>query len=168
MFILIYFDYNEDMLSPASNSANNINQQQPLATSIYHTTMAYTKWISSWTSSLLPKAQGPKLALFLACRGVVKDDIRTSHYLLPYLLLHVLLNGADEDREGIRGEIMAVLNDCVSPAKSSHGGANAESVHLSTQKVFIPSSTLLFLSLYIPFSRLLCLRIKALVLDPFL
>jgi hypothetical protein len=142
------------MLSAASNSSNNILNNQPTTAtsgssppSMYHPHMPYTKWISAWTSSLLPKAQGPKLALFIACRGVVKDDLRTSHYLLPYLLLHVLVNGTEEDREGIKGEMLAVLNDCVgmSPARGGHGGSgSSESAQLSTQKVVTFSSFSLY------------------------
>lgn len=124
------------MLHGPSSSSSNLNQTTTPAT-IYHSNMTYTKWISAWTSSLLPKAQGPKLNLFIACRGVVKDDTRTAHYLLPYLLLHVLLNGEAEDRAGLQAEMLAVLNDCVgvgqtSPVKAS---SSSESVQLSTQKV---------------------------------
>lgn len=124
------------MLHGSSSSNSNLNQQSTGPATIYQPNMSYTKWISAWTSSLLPKAQGPKLQLFLACRGVVKDDTRTAHYLLPYLLLHVLLNGEEEDRAGVLAEMLAVLNDCVGAGQASPAkGNSSESVQLSTQKV---------------------------------
>jgi len=50
----------------------------------------YKTWILSWAGSLIQRTKGPQEEIFQTCRGVVKDDLNTARFLLPYLVLNVL------------------------------------------------------------------------------
>lgn len=122
----------EDSILPSSSSNSNLDQSGPAR--IYHPNITYAKWISGWTSSLILTT---KRELYKACRGVVKDDIRTAHYLLPYLLLSVLLHGEEDEKGAVLEEMLSVLHDCIGAGSSPmKGTASIESCLLSTQKVF--------------------------------
>jgi serine/threonine-protein kinase ATR len=66
-------------------------------------------------------------------RGVIKDDLETALYLLPYVLLNCLVYGSEEDRECIKQEILAVLNASAAVPSSNEFIKFHE---VSTQRIF--------------------------------
>jgi serine/threonine-protein kinase ATR len=57
---------------------------------IYPSSKDYQSWVWTWAATLIQRVKGPQADLFQTCRGVVKDDLNTAHFLLPYLVLSVL------------------------------------------------------------------------------
>ncbi|XVF68785.1 hypothetical protein PTKIN_Ptkin11bG0029400 [Pterospermum kingtungense] len=51
-----------------------------------------------------------RASIFNACQGIVRHDMQTSMYLLPYLVLNAVCHGTEEARHGITEEIQSVLN----------------------------------------------------------
>ncbi|ELR24298.1 FRAP-related family protein, partial [Acanthamoeba castellanii str. Neff] len=78
---------------------------------IYPGSKDYQSWVSTWAATLIQRVKGPQADLFQTCRGVVKDDLNTAHFLLPYLVLSVLRYGGEEDNAAICAEFLAVLED---------------------------------------------------------
>ncbi|KAF3772308.1 hypothetical protein EJ110_NYTH58268, partial [Nymphaea thermarum] len=52
------------------------------------------------------KANGSRANIFGACRGIVRHDMETAFYLLPYLVLNALCHGTAEACQGITEEIL--------------------------------------------------------------
>ena len=78
--------------------------------SIYRTSMSFRRWIFSWIRKLTANSSGSRLSIFSACRGIVRHDMPTAIYLLPYLVLNVLCHGTEDARRSISDEILSVLN----------------------------------------------------------
>jgi serine/threonine-protein kinase ATR len=95
---------------------------------IYKVTMAYRKWVIDWVLLLIDRTKHP---IFQSCRGVVKVDIDTAHFLLPHLVLYCLTNGATQDYKQIRDEIMAVISNSsdMSPHKNAAVSSLVKSVN---------------------------------------
>jgi serine/threonine-protein kinase ATR len=88
---------------------------------IYPGAKDYQSWVSTWAAALIQRVRGPQAELFQTCRGVVKDDLNSAHFLLPYLVLSVLRHGSEDDAAAICAEFLAVLEDPLSgrsPAKN--------------------------------------------------
>lgn len=68
------------------------------------------RWLTEWTRYMIKKSTGSRAVLFQFCRGIMRDDISIMLFLLPYIVLHVITCGKDEDRADIVKEISAVLN----------------------------------------------------------
>lgn len=45
--------------------------------------------------------EGHARDVFACCDGVMTNDSQIALYLLPYVTVHVLLEGSDEDVEGV-------------------------------------------------------------------
>lgn len=86
---------------------------------IYRPTMSFRRWIFSWIKKLTAHAIGSRASIFNACRGIVRHDMQTAIYLLPYLVLNAVCHGTEEARHGITEEIQSVLN----AAASENSGA---------------------------------------------
>lgn len=43
-------------------------------------------------------------------RGIIKDHLETTQYLLPFLILNILIYGNEDDKKDIFIEILEVLN----------------------------------------------------------
>ena len=81
----------------------------------------FNAWIAKWCTSLVSKASGDYCDIFKACSGSFKHNIDMALHLLPYLLLDILLHGAEADRASIKREILDVLqmgNSGSSPSKA--------------------------------------------------
>ncbi|CAA6663251.1 unnamed protein product [Spirodela intermedia] len=63
---------------------------------------------------LTANSTGSRLSIFSACRGIVRHDMQTAVYLLPYLVLNVVCHGTVEARHSITQEILSVLNGAAS------------------------------------------------------
>ncbi|XVF00830.1 hypothetical protein REPUB_Repub04eG0035900 [Reevesia pubescens] len=86
---------------------------------IYRPSMSFRRWIFSWIKKLTAHAIGSRASIFNACRGIVRHDMQTAIYLLPYLVLNAVCHGTEEARHGITEEIQSVLN----AAASENSGA---------------------------------------------
>ncbi|KAK1326478.1 Serine/threonine-protein kinase ATR [Acorus calamus] len=76
---------------------------------IYKPSMSFRRWIYFWIKKLTVHATGSRASIFNACRGIVRHDMQTAVYLLPYLVLNAVCNGTAEARQGITEEILSVL-----------------------------------------------------------
>ncbi|XP_010266921.1 PREDICTED: serine/threonine-protein kinase ATR isoform X2 [Nelumbo nucifera] len=81
---------------------------------IYRPSMSFRRWIFFWIRKLTVHATGSRVSIFNACRGIVRHDMQTAMYLLPYLVLNAVCHGTEEARHGITEEILSVLNAAAS------------------------------------------------------
>ncbi|KAG0457231.1 hypothetical protein HPP92_022388 [Vanilla planifolia] len=86
---------------------------------IYHPSMSFRRWIFFWIRKLTADVTGSRYSVFSSCRGIVRHDMQTAIYLLPYLVLDVVCHGTAEARHSITEEVLSVLNAAVSDS----GGA---------------------------------------------
>lgn len=88
---------------------------------VYPKVSTYREWIQRWSRYLISRVQLRNAAMiFHLFRNVVRNqDVTVARRLLPHLILHLLISGTDSDREVIRSEIIAVLEDQVSTMSSS-------------------------------------------------
>ncbi|KAF9462064.1 hypothetical protein BDZ94DRAFT_1283268 [Collybia nuda] len=102
---------------------------------IYPTQATYREWIQLWTSHLITKAAGPRAQnIFRIFRLVVRSrDVVVAHHLLPHLVLNILISGNDDDKQTIREELLAVLEDQV----NSDSDSTPDKKLLSAQAVFM-------------------------------
>ncbi|KAG9017962.1 serine/threonine-protein kinase M1 [Tulasnella sp. 427] len=101
---------------------------------IYQSVPTYREWIQRWSRYLISRVRDQNAAeIFHLFRNVVRSqDVTVARRLLPHLILHLIISGTDDDREGIRSEIIVVLEDQVSPVSSS----TADKRLLSAQTIF--------------------------------
>ncbi|KAG9049511.1 serine/threonine-protein kinase M1 [Tulasnella sp. UAMH 9824] len=101
---------------------------------VYPKVATYREWIQRWSRYLISRVQLRNAAMiFHLFRNVVRNqDVTVARHLLPHLILHLLISGTDSDREGIRSEIIVVLEDQVSTMSSSA----ADKRLLSAQTIF--------------------------------
>ncbi|XVF45588.1 hypothetical protein PTKIN_Ptkin02bG0218200 [Pterospermum kingtungense] len=100
---------------------------------IYRPNMSFRRWILSWIKKLTAHAIGSRASIFNACRGIVRHDMQTAIYLLPYLVLNAVCHGTEEARHGITEEIQSVLN----AAASENSGAAAYGISVGQNEVCI-------------------------------
>lgn len=98
---------------------------------IYRPSMSFRRWIFFWIKKLTVHATGSRASIFNACRGIVRHDMQTATYLLPYLVLNATCHGTKEARDGITEEIMAVLDAAASeisgaPVRGISGGGQSD------------------------------------------
>ncbi|KAG1359467.1 serine/threonine-protein kinase ATR [Cocos nucifera] len=86
---------------------------------IYRPSMSFRRWIFFWIRKLTAHATGSRASIFGACRGIVRHDMQTAIYLLPYLVLNAVCHSTVEARHSITAEILSVLN----AAASENSGA---------------------------------------------
>lgn len=97
--------------------------------SIYRPSMSFRRWIYSWIRKLTVHATGSRWSIFSACRGIVRHDMPTARYLLPYLVLNAVCHGTPEARHSITEEILSVLNAAASEKSNAtvHGVIGGQS-----------------------------------------
>lgn len=105
---------------------------------IFHPKMFFRRWMYLWMKRLMSQAEGRRAEIFAACRGVVRFDMGTALYLLPYLVLNVVCDGSAEARAGVTQEILTVLatdstqvDEIGNPTRNLSGPSE-----VSTQTVF--------------------------------
>ncbi|KAI3991217.1 hypothetical protein MKX01_022438 [Papaver californicum] len=69
--------------------------------------VADSTWMFFWIRKLTVHATGSRASIFNACWGIVRHDMQTAMYLLPYLVLHVVCYSTAEARLGITEEILS-------------------------------------------------------------
>ncbi|KAK7390797.1 hypothetical protein VNO78_18880 [Psophocarpus tetragonolobus] len=100
---------------------------------IYRTSMSFRRWIFFWIRKLTAHATGSRANIFNACRGIVRHDMQTAIYLLPYLVLNAVCHGTQEARLGITEEILSVLD----AAASENSGASVHGFSVGQTEVCI-------------------------------
>lgn len=100
---------------------------------IYRPCMSFRRWLYFWIKKLTAHAIGSRASIFHACRGIVRHDMQTAIYLLPYLVLNAVCHGTEEARRGITEEILFVLDAAV----SEHSGAAVHGVSVGQSEVCI-------------------------------
>ncbi|KAL5713935.1 non-specific serine/threonine protein kinase [Ranunculus cassubicifolius] len=95
---------------------------------IYRPSMSFGRWISFWIRKLTVHSTGCRASIFNACRGIVRHDMQTATYLLPYLVLNAVCYSTVEARHGISEEILCVLNAAASENNAAASENNAATV----------------------------------------
>ncbi|KAJ0966927.1 hypothetical protein J5N97_023844 [Dioscorea zingiberensis] len=134
-----FSDYVKDIIAPCLTS----RFQLPSATDttspgpIYRPSMSFRRWIFFWIRKLTVHATGSRSGIFSACRGIVRHDMQTALYLLPYLVLNAVCHGTHEARNSITEEILSVLNAAASENSGAavHGVTGGQS-EVCVQAVF--------------------------------
>ncbi|GMJ02240.1 Ataxia telangiectasia-mutated and RAD3-related [Hibiscus trionum] len=116
-----FSNYVKEIIAPCLTSRFQLPNVADSASAgpIYRPSMSFRRWIFSWIKKLTAHAIGSRASIFNACRGIVRHDMQTAMYLLPYLVLNAVCHGTEEARHGITEEIQSVLN----AAASENSGA---------------------------------------------
>ena len=71
----------------------------------------YNVWLRAFVLDLLQNALNLNASLIFPplCRAIRIKDISIASFLLPYVALHVILLGTDQQRQNISGELLRVL-----------------------------------------------------------
>lgn len=80
----------------------------------------YNAWLRAFALDLLQKPFHVCTQLIFPplCRAIRIKDVSVASFILPYLVLHVVVDGTDKNREDIGAELLSVLEYDV-PAESS-------------------------------------------------
>ncbi|EFA75155.1 protein kinase [Heterostelium album PN500] len=119
--ILYPFLTSEYLLPPS-------RQIPPRDTAFFTPKTLYKKWLISWVSDLLNRTGGPNEPIFKSCRGIIKDDLKICHYLLPLLIINIFEFGKPEDIKLIQIEILEVLK--------KDTDLSSENGQMCTQRIF--------------------------------
>ncbi|KNA16075.1 hypothetical protein SOVF_091650 [Spinacia oleracea] len=116
-----FSNYVKEIIAPCLTSRFHLSKASDSSSSgaIYQPSLSFRRWIFLWIRKLIVDATGSRARIFMACRGIVRLDMQTAIYLLPYLVLDVVCHGSEEARDGITEEILSVLN----AAASENSGA---------------------------------------------
>ncbi|KAI3955847.1 hypothetical protein MKW98_006207 [Papaver atlanticum] len=107
-----FSDYVKEIIAPCLTSRFQLPGVADSTTSgpIYQSSMSFRRWIFYWIRKLTVHATGSRASIFNACRGIVRHDMQTAMYLLPYLVLNAVCHSTAEARLGITEEILSVLS----------------------------------------------------------
>uniref|UniRef100_A0A1D1YBN2 Serine/threonine-protein kinase ATR n=1 Tax=Anthurium amnicola TaxID=1678845 RepID=A0A1D1YBN2_9ARAE len=134
-----FSNYVRDIIAPCLTSRFQLPSvtDSTSAGPIYRSSMSFRRWISFWSRKLTANSTGSRSSIFSACRGIVRHDMQTAIYLLPYLVLNVVCHGAVEARHSITEEILSVLSVAASEnsGDAAYGSAMGQS-ELCIQVVF--------------------------------
>lgn len=121
-----FSNYIKEIIAPCLTSRFQLPNVAEIASAgpIYRPSMSFRRWIFYWIRKLTAHATGARAGTFSACRGIVRHDMQTATYLLPYLVLNVICYGTEEARHGITDEILSVLD----AAASENGGTAVHGV----------------------------------------
>ncbi|KAI4350245.1 hypothetical protein L6164_004717 [Bauhinia variegata] len=116
-----FSNYVKEIIAPCLTSRFQLPNlaDQTSAGPIYRPSMSLRRWIFFWIRKLTAYATGSRASIFNACRGIVRHDMQTAIYLLPYLVLNAVCHGNQEARNGISEEVLSVLD----AAASENSGA---------------------------------------------
>ncbi|CAN6463926.1 unnamed protein product [Victoria cruziana] len=125
-----FSNYVKEIIAPCLTSKFQLQSvsESIVAGPIYRPSMSFRRWIYSWIRKLMLQANGSRANIFSACRGIVRHDMETAFYLLPYLVLNALCHGTAEACQGITEEILSVLNAAASESSGAavHGTAGGQ------------------------------------------
>ncbi|MQL84785.1 hypothetical protein Taro_017301 [Colocasia esculenta] len=126
-----FSNYVKDIIAPCLTSRFQLPSvtDSTSAGPIYSSSMSFRRWIFFWIRKLTATSTGSRASIFSACRGIVRHDMQTAVYLLPYLVLNVVCHGTAEARHSVTEEILSVLNVAASENSSDavYGSAMGQS-----------------------------------------
>jgi serine/threonine-protein kinase ATR len=76
---------------------------------LFKSGMPFRRWMYQWIRRLISEASGRRAEIFTACGAVLRYDMGTALYLLPYLVLNVVCDGTENARADVTEEILTVL-----------------------------------------------------------
>ncbi|KAH9318621.1 hypothetical protein KI387_020390 [Taxus chinensis] len=116
-----FSDYIRDIIAPCLTSKFHLQYagDSTAAGPIYRPSLSFRRWIYLWIMRLTSQATGTRANIFNACRGIVRHDMGTALYLLPYLVLNVVCYGTPEARKSVTEEILSVLAEATSKNNDS-------------------------------------------------
>ncbi|KAJ7967115.1 serine/threonine-protein kinase ATR [Quillaja saponaria] len=134
-----FSNYVKEIIAPCLTSRYQLPNVADSTSSgpIYHPSMSFRRWIFFWVRKLTVHATGSRASIFNACRGIVRRDMQTATYLLPYLVLNAVCHGTGEARRGITEEILSVLDAAASENSGAavHGFSGGQ-IEVCIQAVF--------------------------------
>ncbi|KAJ8069456.1 hypothetical protein OCU04_003110 [Sclerotinia nivalis] len=94
----------------------------------------YNNWLRTFVLDLLqrPKNHNADLVFTPLCRAIRMKDLSVASFLLPYLILHIVAEGTDEERDTIGAELLGILE--YEPLSTSH--IKQEELKLCSEAVF--------------------------------
>lgn len=121
-----FSNYVKEIIAPCLTSRFQLPNVADSTSSgpIYRPSLSFRRWIFLWIKKLTVHATGSRASIFNACRGIVRHDMQTAIYLLPYLVLDVVCHGTEPARYGVTEEILSVLN----AAASENSGAAVHAI----------------------------------------
>ncbi|KAL1193295.1 Serine/threonine-protein kinase ATR [Cardamine amara subsp. amara] len=130
-----FSNYVKELIAPCLTSRFQLpNVSDPgSAGPIYRPSMSFRRWLSYWIKKLTAHATGSRVSIFAACRGIVRHDMQTATYLLPYLVLDVVCHGTEAARLSISEEILSVLD----AAASENSGVTINSFGVGQSEVCV-------------------------------
>lgn len=80
----------------------------------------YNHWLKAFVLDLLQKPKNTNAGLIFEplCRAIRIKDLSIASFLLPYLILHIVAEGSDQEREDIGKELLDILK--YEPTSTSH------------------------------------------------
>lgn len=105
----------------------------------------FERWIALWCRYLIQNLQGPYKPVLVTCRAAFKSRAALSKFLLPYLIVHVLLNKSDGQNEActeIITEILRILRMPFTTNSSDNVSLVVDSQHMCIQSIFALIDTL--------------------------
>ncbi|MED6198219.1 hypothetical protein PIB30_064049 [Stylosanthes scabra] len=134
-----FSNYVKEIIAPCLTSRFQLPKvaESTSAGPIYRPSMSFRRWIFFWIRKLTMHATGSRASIFNACRGIVRHDMQTAIYLLPYLVLNAVCHGTQEARHSITEEILSVLDAAASENSGApvHGYSGGQS-EVCIQAVF--------------------------------
>ena len=75
------------------------------------TSKLYNSWLRNFVLDLLDKPFNPNTALIFPplCRAIRIKDVSIASFLLPYAILHVIVEGTDQHRQEVGEELLGIL-----------------------------------------------------------
>ncbi|KAF9291903.1 serine/threonine-protein kinase M1 [Mortierella alpina] len=101
-----------ELLIDAKYSRSRPSAQPEYICPLYRHARTFKDWLTNWTLALIATVSGQNVSeIFQACRHVARNDTSMCLYILPHLVLNVLLDGSDKDKDEVIREMSAVLSD---------------------------------------------------------
>ncbi|XP_057837480.1 serine/threonine-protein kinase ATR isoform X2 [Cryptomeria japonica] len=131
-----FSDYIRDIIAPCLTSKFHLQYtgDSTAAGPIYRPSLSFRRWIYLWIMRLTSQATGIRANIFNACRGIVRHDMGTALYLLPYLVLNVVCYGTPEARKSVTEEILSVLAEATSKNNDTKICRTGQDILLSSSK----------------------------------
>lgn len=123
----------QEFVTPFLQSAYQVSwSEQPLEYPIYHKAKSFDDWVEQWFCRMVECTRNPAKQIFTACIPMVQSNLTeiTLHFI-PYLVLHIILNGTGDHVRGIADELMIVF---YANAKPDDGGGKMN--HYALQIAF--------------------------------
>ncbi|CAO3569415.1 unnamed protein product [Mortierella alpina] len=101
-----------ELLIDAKYSRSRPSAQPEYICPLYRHARTFKDWLTNWTLALIATVSGQNVSeIFQACRHVARNDTSMCLFILPHLVLNVLLDGSDKDKDEVIREMSAVLSD---------------------------------------------------------